>query len=68
MMRALDAYAIRAATPWPGLIAAIAAALAEDAVTAPERHVHQVGLPVAAARAAPVASPLQQSISLGHRR
>ena len=44
-MRTLDAAAIRAATPWPELIAAIAAAVAEDAVTAPERHVHRVGLP-----------------------
>ena len=44
-MRTLDAAAVRAATPWPELIAAIAAALAEDAVTAPERHVHPVGLP-----------------------
>ena len=45
MMRTLDAAAVRAATPWPELIAAIAAALAEGAVTAPERHVHPVGLP-----------------------
>ena len=44
-MRTLDAAAVRAATPWPELIAAIAAALAEDIVTAPERHVHPVGLP-----------------------
>ncbi len=44
-MRMLDAAAVRAATPWPELIAAIAAALAGDAVTAPERHVHPVGLP-----------------------
>ncbi|MYE56584.1 MAG: ornithine cyclodeaminase family protein [Acidimicrobiaceae bacterium] len=44
-MRVLDADAVRAATPWPELIAAIAGALVEDAVTAPERHVHPVGLP-----------------------
>ena len=44
-MRMLDAAAVRAATPWPDLIAAIAAAVAEDAATAPERHVHPVGLP-----------------------
>ena len=44
-MRTLDAAEIRAATPWPELIAAIAAAVAEDTVTAPERHVHPVGLP-----------------------
>ncbi|MCY4422524.1 MAG: ornithine cyclodeaminase family protein [Acidimicrobiaceae bacterium] len=44
-MRMLDAAAVRAATPWPELIAAIAAAVAEDAATAPERHVHPVGLP-----------------------
>lgn len=45
VMQTLDAAAVRAATPWPELIAAIAAALAGDAVTAPERHVHPVGLP-----------------------
>ena len=45
MTRTLDAVAVRAATPWPELITAIAAALAEGAVTAPERHVHPVGLP-----------------------
>lgn len=44
-MRTLDAEAVRAATPWPELIAAIAEALVGDAVTAPERHVHPVGLP-----------------------
>ena len=44
-MRVLDSAAVRAATPWPELIAAIAEALIEDAVTAPERHVHPVGLP-----------------------
>ena len=45
MMRTLDAAAVRAATPWPELISAIAEALTGDAVTAPERHVHPVGLP-----------------------
>ena len=45
MMRTLDAAAVRAATPWPELIASIAEALAGDAVTAPQRHVHPVGLP-----------------------
>ena len=44
-MRVLDAAAVRAATPWPELISAIAEALTEDAVTAPERHMHPVGLP-----------------------
>ena len=44
-MRVLDADAVQAATPWPELIAAIAETLAGDAVTAPERHVHPVGLP-----------------------
>ena len=44
-MRTLDAAAVRAATPWPELIAAIAAALTEGAVVSPERHVHPVGLP-----------------------
>ena len=44
-MRTLDAAAVRAATPWPELIAAIGAALVEGAVAAPERHVHPVGLP-----------------------
>ena len=45
MIRTLDAAAVRAATPWPELIAAIAAALAEDRVAAPGRHVHPIGLP-----------------------
>ena len=44
-MRTLDAAAVRAATPWPKLIAAIAAALTEGAVVSPERQVHPVGLP-----------------------
>lgn len=44
-MRTLDAAAVRAATPWPELIAAISDAVAADGVSAPERHVHPVGLP-----------------------
>ena len=44
-MRTLDAAGIRAATPWPRLIAAVADAVASGAVSAPERHVHPVGLP-----------------------
>ena len=45
-MRTLDAKPrFGPLAPWPELIAAIAAALAEDAMTAPERHVHSVGLP-----------------------
>ena len=45
LMRFLDAAAVRAATPWPELIAAIAEVLAEEGVNSPERHVHPVGLP-----------------------
>ena len=44
-MRFLDAAAVRAATPWPELIAAIAEVLAEEHLNSPERHVHPVGLP-----------------------
>lgn len=44
-MRILDSPAVRATTLWPELIAAIAGALAEGSVTAPERQVHPVGLP-----------------------
>ena len=44
-MRFLDAAAVRAATPWPELIAAIGEVLAEEHLTSPERHVHPVGLP-----------------------
>ena len=44
-MRLLDAAAVRAATPWPELISAIAAVLAEEDLNSPERHVHPVGLP-----------------------
>ncbi len=44
-MRTLDAAAVRTATPWPELMAAIVAALTEDAVVSPERQVHPVGLP-----------------------
>jgi len=35
-----DAAAVRAATPWPALMEAIADALAESRASAPERHVH----------------------------
>ena len=44
-MRVLDAAAVRAATPWPELTAAIAGVLAEEDLNSPERHVHPVGLP-----------------------
>ena len=44
-MRLLDAAAFRVATPWPELITAIAAVLAEENLNSPERHVHPVGLP-----------------------
>ena len=44
-MRFLDAAAVRAATPWPELIAAIAEVLAEEELHSPERHVYPVGLP-----------------------
>ena len=44
-MRVLDAAAVRAATPWAELIAAIAEVMAEEHLSAPERHVHPVGLP-----------------------
>ena len=44
-MRTLDAAAVRAATPWGDLIAAITDTLAVEAVGEPERRVHQVGLP-----------------------
>lgn len=44
-MRFLDAAAVRAATPWPELLSAIAEVLAEEHLTSPERHVHPVGLP-----------------------
>ena len=40
-----DTGAVRAATPWPELIAAIGDVLAEARLTSPERHVHPVGLP-----------------------
>lgn len=40
-----DAAAVRAATPWPALIEAIAAALIDPVAVAPERHVHPLALP-----------------------
>ena len=40
-----DAQAIRLATPWPALTEAIAEALADPEVSAPERHVHPLPLP-----------------------
>ena len=40
-----DAAAIRAATPWPALMEAIAEALADPRAFAPERHVHPLPLP-----------------------
>ena len=44
-MEVWDAEAIRAATPWPALVAAIAEALADPRASAPERHVHPLPLP-----------------------
>ena len=44
-METFDAAAIRDATPWPALIEAIAATLADPAAVAPERHVHPLALP-----------------------
>ena len=44
-MRTLDAVAVRAATPWPDLIASIASMLVEGAAQAPDRHVHPVPVP-----------------------
>ena len=44
-MRTLDAAAVRAATPWGDLIVAITETLAVEAVGAPERRLHQIGLP-----------------------
>lgn len=40
-----DAAAVRAATPWPALMGAIADALADPRASAPERHVHPLPLP-----------------------
>ncbi|MCE2525402.1 MAG: ornithine cyclodeaminase family protein [Acidimicrobiia bacterium] len=44
-MEVFDAEAIRRATPWPELMDAIAAALADPAAAAPDRHVHPLPLP-----------------------
>ena len=44
-MRIFDAAAVRAATPWPELIAAVAEILTVEAAAAPERHIHPVALP-----------------------
>ena len=44
-METFDAAAVRAATPWPALMEAIAAALADPTAAAPARHVHPLALP-----------------------
>ncbi|MXZ30183.1 MAG: ornithine cyclodeaminase family protein [Acidimicrobiia bacterium] len=44
-MEILDAGAVRAATPWPKLMEAIADALGDPGAVAPERHVHPVAHP-----------------------
>ena len=44
-MDTFDAAAIREATPWPALVEAIAAALADPDAAAPERQVHPLTLP-----------------------
>ena len=44
-MDTFDAAAIREATPWPALLEAIAAALADPDAAAPERQVHPLTLP-----------------------
>ena len=44
-MDTFDATAIREATPWPALVEAIAAALADPDAAAPERQVHPLTLP-----------------------
>ena len=44
-MDTFDAAAIREATPWPALVEAIAAALADPDAAAPERQVHPLMLP-----------------------
>jgi ornithine cyclodeaminase len=41
-MNTIDADQVRAATPWPALIAAIADELARGGVVAPERHIHSL--------------------------
>jgi len=45
VMERFDAAAVSDATPWPALIEAIAATLADPAAAAPERHVHPLPLP-----------------------
>ncbi len=45
MVEIFDAVAIRTATPWPVLTAAIAEALADPDAAAPARHVHPLPLP-----------------------
>ena len=44
-MEVWDAEAVRAATPWPALMEAIAGTLADPEAAAPERHVHPLPLP-----------------------
>ena len=44
-MEVWDAEAVRAATPWPALMEAIAGTLADPEAAAPERHVHPLRLP-----------------------
>lgn len=44
-MEFFDAAAVRAATPWPALMAAIAEVLGDPYAVAPERHVHTLALP-----------------------
>lgn len=44
VVEVFDAAAIRTATPWPALTAAIAEALADPEASAPERHVHSLPL------------------------
>lgn len=44
-MEVFDAAAVRAATPWPELVEAIAEVLGDPGALAPERHVHALALP-----------------------
>lgn len=44
-MEVFDAAAVRAATPWPELMEAIAGVLGDAGALAPERHVHALALP-----------------------
>ncbi len=50
-MRFIDADEVRAATPWPALIAAISEVLAEPCLNTPERHVHSLDTPAGASAA-----------------